>query len=265
MSLKGDLERHDIVSGPTPTEALEQTKKGKLVTPPFGGLFAGVPPWLDPMNFTVFTDDFYWINEDVSGKGGWEQKDIGSGLSAGPLTSGGFSLNGELDVATHADDAAGSIFQWETAGFVNLAVDRPYWFSMRAYWGLASIALPMRLGVAATTADPFAADANGVYFNLSETSGKTGTIVKNAGGTTETADHSDDNVGETWHEFGFHYDGVDSIQFYKDRAKLGDPVTTNIPVGLSLEPFFAVKNNVAGAKIAAWDFIHIISTRPANA
>lgn len=256
---------HGIAAGQTPDAALTSIREGNLVVPPFGGPMAKLPAHLDPMAFSVFVDDFYRLEESGTNIGGWKQNDIGNGIT-GPVISASYSLNGEIDFAT--DDTAvgdGAHFQWDAAGINNLATTRPYWFTIRIKLPTANTSAHVRCGLAATTANPFAADPNGVFFVIGETvDGAISTIVKNAAGTTETAT-GETFTGNTWHELAWRYDGTD-IKFYLDR-ELIDTVTTNIPVGLGLEPFFACISRAAEAvaKIVAVDFVQVITKRPEDA
>jgi len=137
--------------------------------------------------------------------------------------------------------------------------------SIRVKVPISIAGIHIRCGLAATTADPFAADPNGVYFVIGEsTNGVVGTIVKNAAGTTETAATGSLLEVDTWHEFAWRYDGTD-VKFYLDRTLI-DTVTTNIPTGIGIEPFFAaISRGAAAAKIIAVDFFQVVTLRPENA
>lgn len=257
---------HGLVAGLNPADSLTAVQQGKLVVPPFAGPMQGLPTWMDPMAFSYWRDDFYRYEVSGSDVGGWLKTDIGNGLSAGPVISANYSLNGELNFAT--DDTAqgdGAIWQLDVDGVCNLASTRPYWVSMRVH--LVSLSnFHVRCGLGATTANPFSADPNGVFFVIGEsTNGQLGTIVKNAGGTTETANTGSTLTAGQWHELAFHYDGNGSVFFYMDRT-LVDTVTTNIPTGLGIEPFFAgITRGATGTLILSIDFFQVVSLRPANA
>jgi len=259
------LEVHGIVGGKNPPDTLTAAKAGNLVVPPAYGPRAKLPVQFDLMAFTELKDDFYFWQAAGTNVGGWKTNAIGNGLNAGPLISASYSLNGEVDFAT--DNTAigdGAHFEWDAPGIINLASARPYWFSARFYIATASSGIHARIGISANTANPFAADPNGIYFVIGETNGKIGTIVKNAAGTTETADHGKTIAADTWYEIAFYYDGTD-LKLYLDRDLLGT-VTTNIPTGIGLAPFFAAITHTAGAnKVLALDFIQVVSLRPDNA
>jgi hypothetical protein len=253
---------HGLASGKTPADALEAVRNGDLVVPPFGGPMAGLPSHLDLMAFSIFSDDFYRLEEAGTNIGGWKQNDIGDGIT-GPVISASYSLNGEIDFAT-SDDAAGdgAHFQWDTDGIISLAPTQPYWFTIRVNIPVPVANVHIRCGCCATTANPYAADPEGVYFVIGETvDGAVGTIVKNGEGTTETAATGSSLAAFTWHELAWRYDGTD-VKFYLDRALI-DTVTTNIPVTFALEPFFgAISRGAAAEKVMAVDFIQVVTLRP---
>jgi len=260
MSIKGDLARHGIVTDATKNNAVEKIKAGNLVVPPSSGLAALLQVHQDPLAFAEIFDDFFAFVETAgTNKGGWWPVAIGSGVAAGhPIVSATPGANGNVLWTTAGANGDGLHIPWEVLSFL-MASGRKFWFFARVQF-LTVVTLPVRFGIIANSTDPFAADANGIYFNINETAGKTGTIVKNAGGTTETADHSSDVVADTYYECGFYYDGS-QVQFYKDRDELGDPVTTNIPVGITLQPFIASKAASVAALTVAFDYVRVITER----
>jgi hypothetical protein len=265
MSFRGRLVQAGLDVLARGTTVLSSMRNGNLVKPPNNGPYAKLPTTMNMMVHSRFVDDFFRWEASGSNVGGWKNNAIGNGLNAGPVVDGGYSLNGDVSFAT--DNTAigdGAHFEWDSPAICQPAAGRPYWFSCRVRMVTSAAGVHIRIGLSANTANPFAADPNGIFFVLGETDTKLGSIVKNAAGTTEDADHDVTLAADTWYELSWYYDGAGNVKLFKDGVHLST-VTTNIPVGLSLTPFFAAITHTAGAnKIVAVDFIQVVTERPAN-
>lgn len=255
---------HGLAAGKTPADTVDAVQSGDLVVPPFGGPAAGLPPIFDPMALTIFRDDFYRLEEDGTDVGGWAQNDIGNGLSAGPALGTIEYAPGVVTITTASVATGdGSHFQWDVE-WAALATTRPCWFAARIYYTLYKSDVHVRIGIGEDTANPFSSDPKGIYFVIGESvDGTVGTIVKDASGTTETAATGSSVEVNTWHEIAWRYD-KSSVRFYLDRTLI-DTVTTNIPTGEELAPFFAAITHTGdSAKALSLDYIQLVTTRHDN-
>jgi len=260
MSLKGDLARAGIVTDATKNTAATLVRAGNVVVPPKSGLTKNLPVTFDPLAFTDLFDDFFAFDESQGAQlGYWITTNIAAGLDTGyPAVSSSPGPNGNLLLVTAGASGDGIAMPYSGTPIL-LASGRQFWFMTRVLWPTSTV-LPLRIGVGASSSNPFTADPNGIYFNFSETQGKIGTLVKNGSGTNETADHGTDLVADTYYEVGFYYDGS-QVQFYLDRDEIGDPVTTFIPVGLTLTNFMSVRATAAANQAVAIDYVRSITPR----
>jgi len=60
---------------------------------------------------------------------------------------------------------------------------------------------------------------------------------------------------------GFYYNGVDSVQFFKDSTVIANLAVTNLPDDEEMTISFGIQNGEAVAKVLSIDYIFVCKER----
>lgn len=202
----------------------------------------------DPTSVHMFFDDF-----DIYTAGDWAVTQVG--VATQVLTDGD---GGQLLVTNAAADDDSSCQQLVKESFT-LEAGKKAWFTARIKCSAATH-VDWLAGLHVTDTTPIAsAPSDGVYFrkddedtNIDITVMKASAVVAEVAGiAVATTDFV---------RLEFYFDGVDTIEYFVDKVKLGSIETTNFPT-TELNVSFAVQNGEAVAKTLTVDWIGAIKER----
>ena len=206
---------------------------------------------IDPSMYHVWFDDF-----DKYTAGDWTITTTEAG--AGSATEAVGDLDGGVLVITNdnADNDA-DFFQWASETFKFEAGKKLFFKSRFKVSDATQSDFVMGLQITDTT--PLDV-TDGVYFKKDDGDDNLDVYVEKNNTATSSLDvHT--VVDDTYMVCGFYYDGIDSVDFFVDDARMATLAVTNLPDDEELTISFGIQNGAAAAKVMSVDYIMVAKER----
>ncbi len=205
----------------------------------------------DPTKYNTFFDDFHRFNS-----ADWTitTTEAGAGSATEALTDGD---GGILLITNDNADNDNDFFQKLGESF-RFAAGKKMWFKARFKVSDATQS-DFVIGLQITDTSPLAV-TDGVYFMKDDGDANLDFhITKDSTSTSATAISTVSN--DTYLSVGFHYNGVDEMQYFVDDVKIGTSAVTNLPNDEDLTISFGLQNGEAAAKTMSLDYILVVKER----
>lgn len=239
-----------------------------MVTTNFTGGFTNAN--VDSVFGNYVKNDFSSIHELVED---WDQVSIGTSgnkwlatkVGTTPTTVAASGAGGNLLITNSAGATDSCFMQWMggNAGTVaetfTFEAGKKVWFKTRFKVSDATLSA-LVFGLQITDTTPLAV-SDGVYF-LKPTGAATLNFITALTSILTTSSAIATLANDTYANFGFHYNGVDSVDYYVNDAKVGRQGITTLPTH-SLALSFGIQNGEAVGKTMTMDYI-IASQERAN-
>lgn len=205
----------------------------------------------DPTKFHTFFDDF-----DRYVVGDWTITTTEAG--AGSATEALGNADGGVLVITNDDADNDADFFQKVGESFKFESGKKLWFKARFKVSDATQS-DFVMGLQITDTTPLAV-SDGVYFQKDDGDANLDFhVTKNATSTSASAVAT--VVSDTYLVVGFHYNGVDEVQYFVDDVQLGTSAVTNLPDDEELTVSFGIQNGEAVAKIMTLDYVFVAKER----
>ena len=212
--------------------------------------FSGLPQGESP-DYVVYMNDFL-VSSDYAAAD-WVVTETTAGATQALVAD---ELNGAVIFTSEANDD--DVVQIQSAEmFAKLSAGKQVWFETKLKISDAT-QMDLFVGLASTDTSIIAGTTDAVGFRKLD--GSTAINALTEDNTSETATSVHTAVADTYVVLGFHWDGVNKVDFFVNRSRVARH-TTNIEQTNKLALTLTMQNGEAGIKTLTCDYLYVCQER----